>query len=282
MIKLENRKFDRDIFNTAYEFIPYFNKIFDDDACFGIMDKEKYIYVKQGKEYKVPIKEGDPIFPGLDTVFSTKKSIVIDIPVELDSNFARCYGFPLFENEEVIGILGVSTALKDKKRTSDLVRNLTESIEQLSAGIKEVTIGVQDLVGMNENLLEKTHETTDKAKDTDEIVNIIKGISSQTNLLGLNASIEAARAGDYGKGFSVVAQEIRKLSTNSKESIEKIANIIKEISGGINNIDDGLDHINGVSQNQSAALEQIAASLDEVNAVVKELNGLTWHHHENN
>lgn len=146
---------------------------------------------------------------------------------------------------------------------------------QISTGIKNVSNEVQNLATMNTNLLNQTNITTAKAKDSDEIINIIKGISSQTNLLGLNASIESARAGEYGKGFSVVAKEIRKLSTTSKESIDKIENIIKEIAGGITSIDSGLDTINGVSQNQSTALKEISASLDELNVTIKALNDLS-------
>ena len=128
---------------------------------------------------------------------------------------------------------------------------------------------------MNTKLLQQTNNTTNKAKDTDQIVGIIQGISSQTNLLGLNASIEAARAGEYGKGFSVVAKEIRNLSNTSKQSINKIDTIIKEISNDIVSIDNGLDNINGVSQNQSAALEEISASLDTLNETISKLNTLS-------
>ena len=115
----------------------------------------------------------------------------------------------------------------------------------------------------------------DKIKTSiEEKKTIVQDRSSQTNLLGLNASIEAARAGEYGRGFAVVAEEIRKLSDTSKESINKIDNIIKEISKGINGIDTGLYKINDVSQNQSTALGEIEEAIDELNVNIKELNNL--------
>ena len=268
-------KFDKQVFNNLYEFIPYISLLFDDDACIGITDKEKYIYVQQGKNFKLPLKDGDPIVEEAKPVFETGKPYITEIPKQIVGNDSKCFSFPLYEDNKIVGLFIVALNLQYKNDIAHIIKELTESMYQISTGIKNVSNEVQNLATMNTNLLNQTNITTAKAKDSDEIINIIKGISSQTNLLGLNASIESARAGEYGKGFSVVAKEIRKLSTTSKESIDKIENIIKEIAGGITSIDSGLDTINGVSQNQSTALKEISASLDELNVTIKALNDLS-------
>ncbi|MBE6049742.1 MAG: chemotaxis protein [Clostridium sp.] len=252
--------------------MPYISVLFKDEECLALTNTEEFLYVKFGKEFTLPYKEGQRVNKSIMRAINEKRAIEIDIPRSIVKTGAKCYSFPLFDKGEPIGLFLVAIPLENRYKLENIIENLTESITQLTAGIKEVTIGVQDLAIMNNDLLTKTNDTTDKAKDTDEIVGIIQGISSQTNLLGLNASIEAARAGDTGRGFSVVAEEIRKLSKTSKESINKIDNIIKDISKGITEIDSGLDKINGVSQNQSAALEEISASLDELNGTVRELN----------
>lgn len=182
--------------------------------------------------------------------------------------------FPLIEENVCVGVLAVAVDFKNKTNLEDIIKKLTDSIANISAEIKNVALGVSNLASMNTELLQKTNETTNEAKNSDKIISIIQDISAETNLLGLNASIEAARAGDTGRGFSVVAEEIRKLSDTSKESINKIDTIIKNISKGIIEVDDGLCKINTVSQDQSESLNSISESLDSLNEIVKSLNEL--------
>jgi methyl-accepting chemotaxis protein len=138
-----------------------------------------------------------------------------------------------------------------------------------------------------------------KSSEIGEIVNIIKGISTQTSLLSLNASIEAARAGEHGRGFNVVAQEVKKLAEQSTDSAVLITNLIQEIQNKTNQlgvamdtevqeVTEGLkvilniDEIFGgileasehVSENVveiSASSEQVSSSTEEVTASLDEM-----------
>ncbi|MHB8126255.1 MAG: methyl-accepting chemotaxis protein [Desulfitobacteriaceae bacterium] len=111
---------------------------------------------------------------------------------------------------------------------------------------------------MEQELLDQVNElasTIDAAKNhiksTKEVISYIKKIADQTKLLGLNASIEAARAGQHGLGFGVVAAEVGKLAHNSTVSTEKISEIMNNIEGSMQIIFEGIEKTAAIAKRQS-------------------------------
>ncbi len=111
--------------------------------------------------------------------------------------------------------------MNDIKRGNDSVNYSVNNINNVKTSTGEVAVIINTL------------GTT--SKEIDKIVGLINGVAAQTNLLALNAAIEAARAGDAGKGFSVVADEIRQLSEESTGATEQIGILISKIQKGVNN-----------------------------------------------
>lgn len=145
-------------------------------------------------------------------------------------------------------------------------------------------------------LLESMHRINETTTEVSKIIKAIDEIAFQTNLLSLNAAVEAARAGKYGKGFAVVAEEVRSLAnrsaTSAKETTELIENAVREVRNGVNNanktagilgtIIEGVENVNKLtmdasesSQNQSMAIEAINTGLDQVNLVVQKNSAIS-------
>jgi methyl-accepting chemotaxis protein len=129
----------------------------------------------------------------------------------------------------------------------------------------------------------------DKSKEIGSIVSLITSIAGQTNLLALNAAIEAARAGEQGKGFAVVADEVRKLAEQSASAANNISSIINEIQKEIVNavksmdngsiaVEDGLGMVNQAGKSFGEILEDIkyiASQMQDVSAVTEEISAGT-------
>lgn len=110
------------------------------------------------------------------------------------------------------------------------------------------------------------------SEEINTVSSFIKEIADATKMLGLNAAIEAARAGEAGRGFGVVAEEIRKLSDQSKSTVPKIKRLTDDIKAKVEEASSKSQESMFSTQEQAAATEEITASIEEITSMSGELN----------
>lgn len=151
------------------------------------------------------------------------------------------------------------------KSVSDI---LTDGLAQISATMEQLAASASVVSENQANLNSEIKNVNIVTGKIDAVMDFIKDIADETRLLGLNAAIEAARAGEAGLGFGVVAQEIRKLSADSKETVGKIKDLTTSIK-------ESVDKTVEMGNATTSTIEQQAAAIEEVTASVMEIAGLT-------
>ena len=176
------------------------------------------------------------------------------------------------------------TSIGELSSKLDTISNVTSDMSNVSNNTKELSsegIGIVNvLISKNSETMEATMKVADIVSNMNESVKKISTISDaiteiteQTNLLSLNASIEAARAGDAGKGFAVVASEIGKLAEQSKKSTEQITVLIEEIQEKADIVVQAMNGTKEINQEQNQAVTKTEKIFNDISASITDLTG---------
>lgn len=162
----------------------------------------------------------------------------------------------------------IDSSVHEIKKQAALVQESSQMMSDKMRNMRESSVRMDEGIATISERIRKVNEVVDKVR---EIVSVIEEISGQTNLLSLNASIEAARAGDAGRGFAVVAEEIRVLSDNTSEQLENIKQIISEL---ISECSECVKASENIVEDNAAQKEEIGYVLTEFGTLDEQI-GLT-------
>lgn len=148
-----------------------------------------------------------------------------------------------------------------RRSTEEGVQNMEKSMDFVMDSFEAIKKVNEDMVGVKE----KTQAIT-------QIIDIVKGIADQTNLLALNAAIEAARAGEHGKGFAVVADEVRKLAEHTKVSVEEVHSNIVELQGAIDKSVVKMEDTSSQLDSGKDLVDKALATINEIGNSIQEID----------
>ncbi|CAH7277680.1 Methyl-accepting chemotaxis protein [Vibrio chagasii] len=150
-----------------------------------------------------------------------------------------------------------------------------QATENVAMGLKEVDKTLHEIGSADESMQVSSQKVTDLHKESmniGAILEVIKGVSEQTNLLALNAAIEAARAGEQGRGFAVVADEVRTLAKRTQDSASQIDELITSLQRGAKDALESIKESHSTVSDASTQAQQASQNLHVINQHIQDLN----------
>ena len=253
--------------------VPIIKAAIPADLSIAICDTEKFIayFPGQSIDLKIainqPLQEQEP----LTEAIREKKELKAEVPADF-------YGFefigtasPIYnKGGKVIG--GIAVQLRRHTEIRNSVEEMLHSLLQSQEQLANISHGSQSLVDYSTTLLDKSHVAEENVEKTSEVLSIIKKMADQTNLLGLNAAIEAARAGEKGRGFEVVANEIRKFSRETVTSTKTISDTMEQIRKTTASINESIEKIAAIGEQQAESISNTTNYMEQIQEMARRLN----------
>lgn len=251
------------------QLLPLFHMIGLGKGTVLLFDKERYLEVIPGSKVNLPIRPGDtlPRDSASAKIIRTQTKNIEEKGAEIFGVPYMAIGYPIIIDGDIIGgILAAmpTTVLQISEELPRKITDMVASLSQVKDAMKNITLVTQHQANANVALTQQSNDVHEKTKETESIIKYIDSVAKNTNMLGLNASIEAARAGANGRGFAVVASEIQNLAITSAESAARIKETILGIQNMAGNMTNEISGFEAGVQEILAAAQQVYASVESL------------------
>ncbi|WP_428842608.1 methyl-accepting chemotaxis protein [Pseudomonas reinekei] len=152
-------------------------------------------------------------------------------------------------------------ARRAEQATAEGLEMIAKTMEAIRSQASAMSKGMEDLEKLGYS-----------SQQIGSVLEVILSIAGQTNLLALNAAIEAARAGEAGRGFAVVADEVRSLARRTQDSVEEIRGVIESLQAGSNSVTHSMNIGHGLAQDNVLQAQMAVAALERIDAAVNEIS----------
>jgi predicted transcriptional regulator len=261
-----------DIVQKALMLAPSIKWVLGNDYGVYVTDLENYLCCDHGV-LKLTVKSGDAVKPEsvMGRSMAQNDRLLAKVGPEL-------YGVPYIgcscplhdDTGRIVGGLAIIFPAR-----VELIKESTKLIESntldISIATQELSAGAEQFAVTTQDFSKRILQIQQDVQQTDQIIDLIQSVARHTHLLGLNARIEAARAGDVGKGFAVVAEEIKKMADNVKEAVKEVTGRLSSIQDAVKLLAVSIEEISAGTENQAQATGGISKSIDMLLKLTKDI-----------
>lgn len=257
------------------ENLDIIKQLFDKDLIISVLDENGVVQgfslpdgvppqVEVGSVFEDPSGIFDEVIRKGITKHNYLPKEVLGYPIE--GNLV-----PVKDDGKVVGCVICTYSVEGRERIKHIAAEFQESIQEIDNSIQDVVKGIESLFTM---LTTMNKMTSDVEKDVNEATDVVNNIShnaSHSNILALNASIEAARSGDAGRGFAVVATEMGKLAKDSGTSATQIKATLSVIVNHLETITESIKEADDMAKTHIDSISSIRNILEHTISIAQEL-----------
>ncbi len=255
------------------ETIPVIKDAFGMDIMMSITDGHEFLAYWPGDKMVADIHVGDKLDHNdpMWTSFTTGKKIEAICPPDVYGFAFRAITIGIRDGREIVGTMGIAISMENESFTQEASEKLLQSIGLVREEMEGMNKDSEEIKESGEKITESTGRIVQHINEISGFAKEIQKISSKTNMLALNASIEAARSGEVGKGFAVVAEEMRNLANDTKTSSEKILDILKQFMVDLDDMNQSMKKQSESQVEQTELSTRLFEEVQKIELTTKEV-----------
>ena len=271
---MQNACEDNELLAAISGILPVIQDLFQGDCMLAVTDRENFVSYRPGTDIDVKAVIGMPVSEKSSSMQCIKKESTVStiVPGEIYGIPVKATGVPIRNSGgNIIGSLMIGKSIDNEENIRKIADQLKLKVNQLTSNTNDISAGYVKLHDLVQDLVAMTRVSESQIKETSKILRSINEMAEMTNVLGINAAIVAARAGVNGKGFNVVATEIRKMAELNRKSVDQAQNILYAINESVSSITTATAETNAISKKQTSATEENAESIVSIGTLSETL-----------
>lgn len=262
---------------SVLDMAPGLQTWYDEEISVLVMDEKEVLAFYPHPNLDFGFQAGQPTDMYQSTIsyraIKTKERQVSYVSID-ESQFKIPYvaiSSPIMDGNVFQGVLTIIFSSEKFDTLLMVGEELLSAVEELYASSENLSAQSEELAATAKSMEMMTGQVTNEVENVTNITTAIKRISQQSNILGINASIESARAGEHGRGFAVVADEVRKLAEGTKGSAVEIEEDLLRVHKSIKELVYSVNQLAVVSDHQANGVVELTKALNQISNMAEKL-----------